>query len=87
MALYQPAHHQIMVSAFGENIRVSCRFPDAWCCGCWGFRSGTAIGEQTQVLANELNHPYSCAMQERTTRSLRFGCARRRKYVSWPRKP
>ncbi|GEM_PF-277853 len=60
MALYQPSHHETMVSAFGENIRVSCGSQVAWVLWLLGFPDrARAIGEQTQVLANELNHPYS----------------------------
>ncbi|MDD5333127.1 MAG: BTAD domain-containing putative transcriptional regulator [Rhodoferax sp.] len=60
MALYQAAHHDIMVRELGENICVSTGSQLAWVLWLQGFPDqARAIGEKTLALARETQHPYS----------------------------
>jgi DNA-binding SARP family transcriptional activator len=60
MALYQPSHHETMVSEFGENVCVSCGSQLAWVLWLLGFPDqARAVSEQTLALARQVNHPYS----------------------------
>jgi tetratricopeptide (TPR) repeat protein len=60
MALYQAAHHEIMVRELGENICVSTGAQLTWVLWLQGFPDqARAMGERTLALARELNHPYS----------------------------
>jgi tetratricopeptide (TPR) repeat protein len=60
MALYQPSHHETMVSEFGENVCVSCGSQLAWVLWLLGFPDqAQAVSEQTLALARKVNHPYS----------------------------
>jgi DNA-binding SARP family transcriptional activator/predicted ATPase len=60
MALYQPTHHQTMVSEFGENICISCGAQLAWVLWLMGFPDQAGeMREHTLALARHENHPYS----------------------------
>lgn len=60
MALYQTAHHDIMVRELGENICVSTGSQLAWVLWLQGFPDQAwAVGERTLALARETHHPYS----------------------------
>ena len=76
MALYQSSHHETMVSAFGENICVSCGSQVAWVLWLWGFPIGRGrLASKPRPWRTRSIIPTACAMQERTPRRLRFGCA------------
>jgi tetratricopeptide (TPR) repeat protein len=60
MALYQAAHHPIMVRELGENICISTGSQLVWVLWLQGFPDQAwAVGERTLALAREVNHPYS----------------------------
>ncbi|MDD2924453.1 BTAD domain-containing putative transcriptional regulator [Rhodoferax sp.] len=60
MALYQTAHHDIMVRELGENICVSTGSQLTWVLWLQGFPDqARVVGEKTLALAREVNHPYS----------------------------
>lgn len=60
MALYQPAHHELMVREFGENIHVSSGAQLAWVLWLQGYPDqARRVSDETLALAQRIDHPYS----------------------------
>lgn len=60
IALYQDAHHDLMVRELGENICISTGSQLVWVLWLQGFPDQAwAVGERTLALARQVNHPYS----------------------------